>query len=95
VSTDLDLILAETENEDASPEELVVEYREHQNLRLAIKRLDERCHYLLNLLYYEASAPSYAEVAERLRIPIGSIGPMRARCLKKLRAIITRLNDGN
>jgi len=95
VSTNLDLILAETENEDASPEELVVAYREHQNLRLAIKRLEERCRYLLNLLYYEASAPSYAEVAERLRIPIGSIGPMRARCLKKLRAIITRLNDGN
>ena len=29
--------------------------------------------------------PSYAEVAARLGMPIGSIGPIRARCLARLR----------
>jgi DNA-directed RNA polymerase specialized sigma24 family protein len=29
--------------------------------------------------------PSYAEVAAALDLPIGSIGPTRARCLERLR----------
>jgi hypothetical protein len=30
-------------------------------------------------------APSHAEVSARLGIPIGSIGPIRAKCLARLR----------
>jgi DNA-directed RNA polymerase specialized sigma24 family protein len=30
--------------------------------------------------------PSYAEVAEALALPMGSIGPTRQRCLRRLRA---------
>jgi len=32
--------------------------------------------------------PSYAEVASRLKMPVGSIGPTRARCLTKLKAFL-------
>jgi len=32
-------------------------------------------------------APSYAEVSEALGMPIGSIGPTRARCLASLRTL--------
>jgi RNA polymerase sigma factor (sigma-70 family) len=32
--------------------------------------------------------PSYAEVAERLGIPVGSIGPTRGRCVARLRAAL-------
>jgi len=31
--------------------------------------------------------PSYAEIARRFEVPIGSIGPTRARCLSTLRAL--------
>jgi hypothetical protein len=31
-------------------------------------------------------APSYADVAAALKMPIGSIGPIRARCLRRLAA---------
>jgi DNA-directed RNA polymerase specialized sigma24 family protein len=31
---------------------------------------------------------SYAEVAERLGMPLGSIGPTRARCLKRLKQVL-------
>jgi hypothetical protein len=30
-------------------------------------------------------APSYTDVSRRIGIPIGSIGPTRGRCVKRLR----------
>jgi len=52
--------------------------------------LDERCRDLLITLYFDESAPSYAEVAHRLGRPVGSIGPTRARCLAQLRDVLDR-----
>ncbi len=49
----------------------------------ALGRLDSRCRNLLKLLYLEDPTPSYEEIARRLDMPIGSIGPTRARCLEK------------
>jgi RNA polymerase sigma factor (sigma-70 family) len=50
----------------------------------AFARLPDRCQQLLAMLL--ADPPySYAEISARLRIPVGSIGPQRARCLERLR----------
>lgn len=58
---------------------------EQQNLlHQAMGGLDERCQQLLQALFFAEERLSYAELAQKLDIPIGSIGPMRARCLKKL-----------
>jgi len=51
--------------------------------------LDERCRELLVALYLQGGDDSYAEVAKRLGRPIGSIGPTRARCLERLRGILS------
>ncbi|WP_253873843.1 RNA polymerase sigma factor [Actinomadura rupiterrae] len=48
----------------------------------ALRTLPRRCQDLLRML---ALAPSYAELAAALDIPIGSIGSARARCLALLR----------
>ena len=87
-STDPDIVLQRKEADESSPEELVAQFREHQVVHDAIRRLGQRCQDLLRMLYFDASNPSYAEAAEKLNIPIGSIGPMRARCLKKLRGLL-------
>jgi RNA polymerase sigma factor (sigma-70 family) len=50
----------------------------------ALTRLPERHRELMRALTAEP-APSYAEVSARLGIPIGSIGPIRARSLARLR----------
>ena len=50
-----------------------------------LSMLDERCRQLLLALYFDAEQPSYADVADRLNMPIGSIGPTRARCLERMR----------
>lgn len=53
-----------------------------------LAKLTDKCRELLTALYLDVSEPSYAELAERLGIPIGSIGPTRARCLERLRGIL-------
>jgi RNA polymerase sigma factor (sigma-70 family) len=47
--------------------------------------LSARCQQLLRVLMADPP-PSYAEVGAALDMPIGSIGPVRARCLAALRA---------
>lgn len=49
-------------------------------------RLTPRCQQLLRVLT-ATDAPAYAQVAEALDMPIGSIGPTRMRCLHKLRLL--------
>lgn len=53
----------------------------------AFEDLPERCRRLLQVLSSSPS-PSYADVADALEMPIGSIGPTRARCLGRLRDLL-------
>jgi RNA polymerase sigma factor (sigma-70 family) len=57
-------------------------------LQEGLQKLGQACRDLLLALYFDPAAPSYAEVAERLGRPIGGIGPMRARCLQRLRTLL-------
>jgi RNA polymerase sigma factor (sigma-70 family) len=50
----------------------------------ALARLPARYQQLLRLLMSD-DCPSYADIAQRMRLPIGSIGPMRMRALQMLR----------
>lgn len=54
-------------------------------VRLAMAGVSERCRNLLYALYQEDPVPAYSELSERLGVPIGSLGPTRARCLEKLK----------
>ena len=53
-------------------------------LRAAFAELQPACHKLLSLLILDPP-PSYAEISSALGMPVGSIGPTRARCLEYLR----------
>jgi DNA-directed RNA polymerase specialized sigma24 family protein len=53
-------------------------------LRAALGELPRPCRELLTVLTRDPP-PSYAEVSAELDIPVGSIGPTRARCLTRLR----------
>ena len=54
-------------------------------LHRALALLDERSRALLTLLFLQDETPSYSDIAQRLQMPEGSIGPTRARCLQRLR----------
>ncbi len=72
-----------------------LERLEHQAaVRLGMDTLPDRCRRLLHALYYEDPAPAYADLARRLGVPVGSLGPTRARCMEKLRAALARWAGG-
>jgi RNA polymerase sigma factor (sigma-70 family) len=59
----------------------------------AFGRIPGRCRELLRVLM-ASPPPSYAEVAAALEVPLGSIGPTRARCLQRLRDEMAGIRDG-
>jgi len=69
-------------------------------LREAFTHLPPPCQQLIALLIEDPPVP-YAQISARLGIPVGSIGPRRARCLDKLRrypavaALINAQDRGN
>lgn len=71
-------------DENPLPDEVLLRLEEQHRVRTAVAELDERCQKLLTLLYYQNEPPSYAEIADAFGTSEGSIGPTRARCLKKL-----------
>jgi len=57
-------------------------------LNQGLAQMPERCRNLLSALYFEPQELSYAEIAARIGMPVGSVGPTRARCLERLRQIL-------
>ncbi|PYS17868.1 MAG: hypothetical protein DMG11_34250 [Acidobacteria bacterium] len=75
--------------EEHLPGESRIEAIEHLHaVERALEQMPERCRRLLTELYLSEDSSTYATIAERMRIPIASIGPTRGRCLEKLRAIL-------
>jgi RNA polymerase sigma factor (sigma-70 family) len=65
-----------------APDDVCVERERLRVVLAAIQTLPELCRHVLRLC---ALSPGYAEIAAALDIPIGSVGPTRARCLAALR----------
>ncbi|MEV1178361.1 sigma-70 family RNA polymerase sigma factor [Nonomuraea sp. NPDC049784] len=79
-SPELLLLEAEEENERAERE---------QALWSAFEELPERCRRLLRVLV-ASPRPSYQEIADGLDMAVGSIGPNRGRCLKRLGVLMNQ-----
>jgi RNA polymerase sigma factor (sigma-70 family) len=80
----------ESAAEGAVEDDLIVleeEYLVHR----ALESLPPRCQRLLRALFFESPPRSYEAIAEDIGIPIGSIGPTRARCLERLHQEVTSL----
>ena len=85
-TADLDLTEVLT-REESSAEEDAVQACEAQLIRDAIDQIGGRCSPLLKILYLKDEG-TYQEASDLIGIPIGAIGPTRARCLEKLRKIL-------
>jgi RNA polymerase sigma factor (sigma-70 family) len=79
-------------SEDRTPEQSLIDAEdradEAQRIRLLwqeFEELGDRCRQLLRVLM-ASPPPSYVEVSVALGIAVGSIGPLRQRCLRRLRA---------
>ncbi|TLS47071.1 sigma-70 family RNA polymerase sigma factor [Streptomyces montanus] len=79
-------------SDDRTPEQTVIDSEEAAAEAERIRRLwqefdelGDRCRQLLRVLM-ASPPPSYQEVSASLGIAVGSIGPLRQRCLRRLRA---------
>jgi RNA polymerase sigma factor (sigma-70 family) len=77
--------------DDPWPIEVVVQLEEEQLVRREVENLPDRCRRLIELLYLADPPLSYEEVSAFLEMPVGSIGPTRARCLKGLKERLEKL----
>jgi RNA polymerase sigma factor (sigma-70 family) len=70
--------------DDAVIDEEILMAERNAALRAAFAELPPRCQKLLSMLLSDPPH-SYVEIHTELDIPVGSIGPQRARCLDRLR----------
>jgi RNA polymerase sigma factor (sigma-70 family) len=63
-----------------------------EHVRQALRRLSRPCQELLHLLMLDPP-PSYQEISAALGIPVGSIGPNRGRCLRRLQQLLAEAGD--
>ncbi|WP_199808399.1 MULTISPECIES: RNA polymerase sigma factor [unclassified Streptomyces] len=82
-------------SEERTPEETLIDSEDAADRAERVRRLwqeldglGERCRQLLRVLV-ASPPPSYGEISAALGIAVGSIGPLRQRCLRRLR---TRMN---
>ncbi|MEO3809095.1 sigma-70 family RNA polymerase sigma factor [Sphaerisporangium sp. B11E5] len=82
-----------------TPEEAVLEAEEAathaervRRLWAAFGELSEACRRLLRVLM-ATPPPAYQEVSAALGVPVGSIGPTRLRCLRRLRALLSERGE--
>ena len=71
--------------QSAPPESELIDSERRRAVRAAVRRLGGRKQLVLDALLRTPDA-SYVDIAERLEIPIGSIGPTRERGLDRLRS---------
>ncbi|MEV4168705.1 sigma-70 family RNA polymerase sigma factor [Nonomuraea sp. NPDC049709] len=72
--------------EDPDPASAVLEADGRRRLWQTVSTLHEPCRSLLQLVAIDLGNQ---QVASRLGLPAGSIGPTKARCLEKLRTLIS------
>ncbi|MEU6405156.1 sigma-70 family RNA polymerase sigma factor [Streptomyces sp. NPDC046985] len=79
-------------SEEGSPEQSLLDSEEAaeqsertRRLWQEFDRLGDRCRQLLRVLM-ASPPPSYQEASAALGVAVGSIGPLRQRCLRRLRA---------
>ncbi|MDA0638606.1 sigma-70 family RNA polymerase sigma factor [Nonomuraea sp. MCN248] len=67
-----------------APDQDLLDAERNAALMAGLRQLSARCRELLGMLIRQPPA-AYAEISEKLSMPVGAIGPTRARCLAKLR----------
>ncbi|WP_333777186.1 RNA polymerase sigma factor [Streptomyces sp. IBSBF 3136] len=87
-----DPLVLDRASEERTPEQSLIDAEEEAEQAERVRRLwqefeelGDRCRQLLRVLI-ASPPPSYLEVSAALGIAVGSIGPLRQRCLRRLRA---------
>lgn len=72
----------------ALPDEVIADFENHAALYRALDKLGEPGATLIRLLFLSQKKISYEEISKQTGLAIGSIGPIRARYLARLRKLM-------
>ena len=75
---------------EPADENLAMQWERRILVRESLEELGSPCRELLSAMFLDVGPTDYDLIAKRLRLPRGSIGPMRGRCFETLRAILIR-----
>ncbi len=81
----------EPETAQAPPDEELLRLECQDILQHAIDQLDERCRKLLLALFLSSENLSYREIAQALRVSPNTMGPLRSKCLKRLKKMLDKV----
>lgn len=81
----------DTADPDPLPDEQLDLTRRQAQLEIGLSRLEDRCRKLLTAIFFSDGDASYEQVAAQVGIAPNSMGPIRQRCLDRLKKILLEL----
>jgi len=72
------------------PDEELIQIERQAHLEMALAELDPRCRQVIELFFFAPEEQSYHEIAESLGMTTNSLGPVRRRCLERLKEILRK-----
>jgi RNA polymerase sigma factor (sigma-70 family) len=72
------------------PDEELIHVERQAIVAQALAELDPRCRRLLQTLFLAPEPSSYAQIAKMLGLSPNALGPLRLRCLKRLKKILIK-----
>lgn len=83
---------AELDQPDRSPlpDEELIQIERQAHLEMALAELDPRCRQVVELFFFAPEEQSYDQIAESLGMTMNSLGPVRRRCLERLKEILRK-----
>jgi len=82
--------LANASDGQPALDDVVLAWERQEEVRAALAEVSPRCRMLVGALFYDPAVPSYAEIASRLGCSENTIGALRGRCFRELRAALAR-----
>lgn len=73
------------------PDEELLRLEQLDGLEKGIAKMGPRCRKLLEALFLAENPVSYQDLAKSLNISLNSLGPIRSRCLKRLKKIMEEM----
>jgi len=71
-----------------APDETYELIQTREILFAAMTTLSPRDYELIYMLFFDPDEPSYKEISRKLKMPVSSIGPIRAKALAKLQKLL-------
>jgi RNA polymerase sigma factor (sigma-70 family) len=75
----------DTPDQAPLPDEALCRLELQAHLEIALAHLDERCKRLVTLFFFAPEERSYDEIAHTLGLAPNTLGPLRRRCLERLK----------